>query len=190
MQHSPALPKLIALCGNPLSGKSTVAELLNINLGYAIADDGMPMRHMAMDYLGLSHDQVFTQAGKMETVLLNNKDYTVREILGQIGNAFEEKFGGAIIPLMTHATLNPDVNSVMTSVRREQGGYWKSQGALVIEIVNPQAGPSNYAFDSYNRAHVDVTILNDGLFRGLAPDAARADLLEKLCAVLDIQTFS
>lgn len=186
MSETPALPKLIALCGNPLAGKSTAAEILRDRLMYRIADDGLPLRQMGMNYLGLTAKQVFSQEGKLEKVWLNNRDWTVREILGEIGNAFEEKFGGEIIPMMTHNTLDANESYVMGSVRREQGAYWKSQGALIIEIVNPGAGPSNYEFDSFNRAHVDVTILNDGLFRGLSPEHARVDLMDKLFCVLNV----
>jgi hypothetical protein len=181
---SPTLPRLIALCGNPLAGKTTAAELLQDVLGYTIADDGLPLRRMAMDYLGLTEDQVFTQSGKLEMVELNGKMWQVRDILGEIGNAFEEKFGGAIIPMMTHRTLDPGKRYVMASVRRDQGLYWAAQGALVVEIVNPLAGPSPFEFDQFNRAPIQKTILNDGQACG-APDAfARMLLKDRLLDML------
>src|SRR5687768_10641087 len=93
-------PRFIALCGNPLSGKSTAQRLLHNSLGYVPVDDGRPLRDIAVDYLGLTEAQVTTQAGKLETVSLNGRDWIVRDILGEIGNAFEEKFGGDVIPLM------------------------------------------------------------------------------------------
>lgn len=179
------LPRMIALCGNPLSGKSTAAELLSMNYGYVVADDGLPLRKIAMDYLGLTEHQVFTQEGKLEKVVLNGREWTAREILGEIGNAFEEKFGGDIIPMMTHHARPEGEYSVFGSVRREQGHYWREAGALIIEIVNPLAGPSSYEFDYYNADYCHAQVQNDGLARGLSGAAARKDLFEKLSRAIE-----
>lgn len=178
------LPRLIALCGNPTSGKSTAAEIINEAYGHELADDGLPLRKIAMDYLGLTADQVFTQAGKLEFVTINGREWQVREILGEIGNAFEEKFGGDIIPIMSHNARPKGSYSVFGSVRREQGRYWREQGALVLEIENPLAGPSKFEFDTYNPAYAHAKIKNDGLARGLSPEVARKDLAEKLFAII------
>jgi hypothetical protein len=177
-------PKIIALCGNPTSGKSTASEIINDVYGHELADDGLPLRKIAMDYLGLTADQVFTQAGKLEFVTINGRKWQVREILGEIGNAFEEKFGGDIIPIMSHNARPKGAYSVFGSVRREQGRYWREQGGLVIEIENPLAGPSKFEFDTYNPAYAHAKIKNDGLARGLSPEEARKDLREKLVAIV------
>ncbi|QIG69056.1 hypothetical protein EVB77_022 [Rhizobium phage RHph_N1_10] len=177
-------PKLIALCGNPTSGKSTASEVISELYGHTLADDGLPLRKIAMDYLGLTPEQVFTQEGKLEYVTINGRRWQVREILGEIGNAFEEKFGGDIIPIMSHNAQPKEQFSVFGSVRREQGRYWKEQGALVLEIINPLAGPSQYEFDTYNPEYADHQIQNDGLARGLSSEEARRDLTEKLVAVI------
>lgn len=182
------IPSIIALCGNPTSGKTTASEIISSIYGHTVADDGRPLRMIAIDYIGLSKHQVFSQEGKLEKVMLNGREWTVREILGEIGNAFEEKFGGDIIPIMSHNTCPKGERSVFGSVRREQGLYWRNQGALVLEIVNPLAGPSPYEFDTYNAAFCHYQILNDGLARGLTPVDARADLAEKL--VQAIETFA
>ncbi|PZR92271.1 MAG: hypothetical protein DI537_13875 [Stutzerimonas stutzeri] len=180
------LPQLIALCGHPTSGKSTAAECLQGLEGYHLVDDGKPLREIAKSYFGLTHDQVYTQAGKLEEVELNGRTWTVREILGELGNAFEEKFGGDIIPIMSHNSLPVGQLSVFGSVRREQGAYWRKHGALVIEIVNPLAGPSPYAFDRYNPAHCHYSIINEPPAGGFAanPVTARAELGIKLAHVL------
>lgn len=178
------VPKIIALCGNPTSGKSTAAEIINEVYGHELADDGLPLRQIGMNYLGLTPEQVFTQEGKLEKVTLNGREWTVREILGEIGNAFEEKFGGDVIPIMSHNARPKEAYSVFGSVRREQGLYWRNKGALVLEIVNPLAGPSPYEFDTFNPVHCHAQIMNDGLARGLDRAAARQDLLEKLVAVI------
>ncbi len=180
MSNLPHAPSLIALCGNPTSGKSTAAEIISSIYGHELADDGLPLRKIAMDYIGLTAEHVFTQAGKLEYVTINGRRWQVREILGEIGNAFEEKFGGDIIPIMSHNARPKGSRAVFGSVRREQGRYWRDQGALVLEIVNPLAGPSKFEFDTYNNAYCHAQILNDGLARGLSAEAARADLTKKL----------
>lgn len=155
-------PKLIALCGKPGAGKTTVANIIAEEFGYVIADDGLPLRQIAMQYLGLTHHQCFTQEGKLEMTVLNNRPWQVRGILGEIGNAFEEKFGGEIIPMMTHATLNPMGCYVMCSVRRDQGFYWVRHGGVCIEIDNPNVAPSLFEFDIYNEAAITHVIHNEG----------------------------
>lgn len=184
MRELPSPPRIIALCGNPTCGKSTAAEIISSVFGHTIADDGLPLRKIAMDYMGLTPDQVFTQEGKLEKVMLNGREWTVREILGEIGNAFEEKFGGDIIPIMSHHARPKDEMSVFGSVRREQGLYWRNVGALVLEIVNPLAGPSRYEFDTYNPAYCHAQIMNDGLARGLSKKDALQDLQDKLITAI------
>lgn len=180
------MPRIVALCGNPLSGKSTAAELLRDTYGYEIVDDGLPLRKIAMDYFGLTEAQVFTQEGKLEVVSLNGRDMTAREILGEIGNAFEEKFGADIIPLMAYNTMRPDQHYVLGSVRREQGHFWSDKGGVVIEIENPDAEVSRYEFDRYSKAAIHHTVLNDGLHEDLHEDDALFRLLERLSEVLDL----
>jgi len=179
------LPKIIALCGNPLSGKSTATELLSEAYGYEIVDDGLPLRQIAMKYFGLTEHQVFTQDGKLEKVELNGRTWTCREILGEIGNAFEEKFGDDIIPMMSHNTMQPGKYYVLGSVRREQGHFWADKGAVVIEIENPEAGVSRFDFDRYSKAAVQHTVLNDGPAEGLHKDDALLRLLERLSVVIE-----
>lgn len=179
-----SIPEIIGLCGNPTSGKTEAARLIEEIYGHKPADDGLPLRLIAINYFGLTQDQVFTQEGKLEKVMLNGREWAVREILGEIGNAFEEKFGGDIIPIMSNSSRTKGVRVAFGSVRREQGLYWKKQGALILEIQNPLALPSPYEFDSYNPAHVDHVIVNDGLARGLSPAEARADLRDKLIAAI------
>ncbi|SCW95567.1 hypothetical protein [Ancylobacter rudongensis] len=179
----PFPPRLVALCGNPTSGKTEAARIL-AEFGYELVDDGRPLRQIAIEYLGLTRDQVYTQEGKLEFVELNGRRIQVREILGELGNAFEEKFGGDIIPLMSSRLLDPAKRYVFGSVRRKQGLFWRKQGARVLEIVNPLAGPSAFEFDSFDRSAVHSVIINNGLARHLPVEEARADLRAKLVRAL------
>jgi len=161
------LPPFIALCGNPGAGKSEAQKILHNALGYVPVDDGRPLRNIARDYLGLTEAQVTTQEGKAETVTINGQEWVVRDVLGEIGNAFEEKFGGDVIPLMAmHASgmtrsLSKERFS-FGSVRRKQGWFYRARGGVVIEIRRAGTGPLEYAFDRFDRSAVDIVVQNDG----------------------------
>lgn len=154
------LPRLIALCGNPGSGKSTVQKILCEEFSYLPVDDGYCLRDFAMRHCGLTHDQVYTQAGKLETVEIAGKKWIVRDFLGQLGNRVEDLMGPMGIPFMAVTSKNPDHYLSFGSVRRDQGAYYKSLGGIVIEIANPDAGPSAYEFDRYDASLVDYVIAN------------------------------
>lgn len=178
-------PQYIALFGNPGAGKTKAAEILQQQFGYILADDGLPLREIAMKYLGLTHRQCFTQEGKKEIIQINGRDWEARKVLGEIGNAFEDKFGGEIIPQMAHATFDLDEKYVMASCRREQGAYWKSVGAICVEIVNDFAPPSPFEFDWFNPTHIDYRIKND-----FNPAAANEADAEKALLKLAFSLFS
>lgn len=169
-------PRLIALCGHPGSGKTKVAEILAAQYGYAISDDGLPLRKIAMDHLGLTWNQCFTQDGKLEKLDLIGREWEARQVLGEIGNAFEEKFGGDIIPYMSYRGQDPEQRYVMGSVRREQGQFWASKGALVVEVVNAYVKPSKFEFDYYNPRHVHRHIQNNFSADRHDPDIAAENL--------------
>lgn len=178
MQEFDKIPRLIGLCGKPCSGKSTATQILNEEFGYQLTDDGMPLRQIGMKYLGLTYRQVYTQEGKLQHVMLNNQDWQVRGILGEIGNAFEEKFGGDIIPLMSYNSQNLATRYVMGSVRRDQGLFWKKHGGLIIEIDNPSVPESEFEFDVYNKDAIDVVIHNEPNEEN--PEMSMKNLREKL----------
>lgn len=165
-------PRFIAICGNPTAGKSTAQTILHNTLGYVPVDDGRPLRVIAKNWLGLTERQITTQEGKAETVRINGKDWVVRDVLGEIGNAFEEKFGGDIIPLMVmhHYGMAVEISKTgysFGSVRRQQGHFYRRHGGMVIEIQRPGAGPSQYEFDRFDPAAVDAVVVNDGSLQQL-----------------------
>lgn len=188
MLHSiPALPRHIALCGHPKSGKSTTQKILQLNFGVYQVDDGLVLREFAVKELGLSWFQVSTQTGKAETVERFGRTWTVRELLGQFGNAIEGVFGKHALPHMAIQKHEKDAGPFSYgSVRRDQGRVYQDAGGIVIEIQNPEALPSPHEFDRFDSSIVDYIIVNDGLARGLDAQAAYRDLEEKVRTVLEL----
>lgn len=176
-------PRLIALCGNPGSGKSTVQALLR-NIGYEPVDDGFAVRDIAMRHLGLSHDDVYTQEGKARSSEILGQTWQHRVILGEVANRLEEMFGDHIMPWIHTRQLDPAKCYSFGSVRRDQGLFYKRIGALVLGIRNPLAPPSPNEFDRFDETIIDRWIENDGLARGLSADHALLDLAEKLEAAI------
>ena len=157
----PTLPRFVALCGNPLSGKSTAGKLLE-SMGFGLVDDGGPMRKIAIEHFGFSHDDVYTQEGKLRTTKVNGVVMTWRDVVGRLGNALEHQFGADVIPELAYNAVPEGKNAYFGSVRREQGWYHANRGALVLEIRRPGAGPSPYEFDRFNAAAAHAVINNDG----------------------------
>ena len=163
------LPPIIALCGWPKAGKTTVQKILADLYDVVPLDDGLPLREIAVQYLGLTHDQVTTQIGKAATVGINGTPWIARDVLGELGNALEEKFGGDVIPLMAvnrfgldnPAGPNRHQPVSFASVRRQQGWFWRKRGALVIEVVRPGT-EMGAEFNRYDPDAAHCVIVNDG----------------------------
>ncbi len=148
----------------PGAGKSEVQRILHESYGVQPVDDGHAIRAIAVEHMGLTWDQVRTQAGKRETVNLAGKDWVVRDLLGQIGNRLEDLLGPYAMPFVTERQVADKPGSFsFGSVRRDQGRYYQERAGVVIEIVSPNAPPSPYEFDRYDPSVVDVTIQNDGV---------------------------
>lgn len=161
------MPKIFAICGQPKSGKTTLAQLLKKKLGYEIIDDAQPLRSIATRHFGLSSADVMTQSGKLKQVEFMGRQWTVRQILGEIGNALEDKFGVNVIPELAYRRIRRMMERksvehfVVPSVRRDQGIFWQSKGAIVVEIYNPNVPVSTFEFDQYNKSIIDIRLIND-----------------------------
>ncbi|RWI35403.1 hypothetical protein [Mesorhizobium sp.] len=178
------LPAYIGLCGNPKSGKSEAQKILHELYGYEPVDDGHVLREFAVNKLGLSWDDVQTQAGKARYTEILGKNWQNRDILGTLGKQLEDMFGEQIMPFIATRGLDPAKRYSFGSVRKTQGHFFKEAGGVVIQIMNPIAPPSPYAFDNFDYKAVDYTIHNDGLARHLPVEEARADLKAKIVGVM------
>ncbi|MFA9261769.1 MAG: hypothetical protein ACEQSB_00215 [Undibacterium sp.] len=179
------LPALVGICGNPKSGKSLVQTMLESFFSYTPVDDGLALRNFCMNELGLKWEEVYSQEGKLEHTVILGKRWQNRDLLGSLGKQLEDMFGEHIMPFI--ATRNLDSNKIHSfgSVRKTQGAFYRERGGIIIEIVNPDAAPSGYDFDEYDKSVVTCSILNDGLYRGLSSEAALTDLEEKVILAIN-----
>lgn len=181
----PPLPRFIGICGNPKAGKSLVQAILGSELGYTAIDDGFVLREFAVEKLGLTWDDVITQEGKLRSTEILGKEWNHRDLLGTFGKQLEDMFGEHIMPYLAMRNCDPVKHYTFGSVRKTQGEFIRSKGGVMIEVLNPLAPPSGYAFDWYDPASIDITIENDGLqrFNGDAKNAY-LDLEKKVIAAM------
>lgn len=154
-------PILIALCGWPGSGKTEVQKFLTKDFGVVPIDDGGPLRHIAMDHFGLSHDDCYTQEGKTRFTDINGASWENRKILGEIGKALESKFGEFIMPWMATRALAPGMAYSFGSCRRTNGFFYKGQGGIVLEVTGRGEDTGN-DFDRWAPEAVTHRIDNSG----------------------------
>lgn len=178
------MTKLIALCGAPGAGKTEVQAYLSKHYGVIPVDDGHPLRDFAMRHLGLTHADVSTQDGKASLrAFPGGRHMFVREALGELGNRIEEVFGPDAIPEMAYNWAMRDAAACVAayydgrygmspraycfgSVRRQQGRFYKTKGATVVEIKRPGHEPVN-EFDRYDPSLADFTINNNSTLEAL-----------------------
>lgn len=161
-------PKIVALCGHPRHGKSTVQVFLQ-ELGIRPLDDGRPIRLEGMKRFGLTWEQVSTQEGKLQIIEAFGRQMEVREALGLIGKENEDTDPGhwaeRALELLREEGDGGPVS--FGSVRRTQGFSYRDRGGLVIEIRDPRKPDSPYDFDHYDPLAITHTVVNDGTLEQL-----------------------
>ncbi len=155
-------PNLIAICGFPEAGKSAVQRIMLEQWGVVSCDDGKFLRDIAKANFGLTDWHVYTQEGKSSSVEIAGRIWVVRDVLGTIGKAFEDKFGDEIIGEIACNSIETRPGHIYSfgSVRKTQGHAYKRRGGIVIEVVRPGKA-AKYDFDVYDKSVVDFTIQND-----------------------------
>ncbi|WP_116654012.1 hypothetical protein [Pelagibacterium sediminicola] len=150
------LPRLIGICGHPGAGKSDVQNALEKHFHYTPTDDGQPLRAIAIDQFGLSHDDVYTQAGKHCHSTIDGRYIQHRDVLGRIGNALETQLGENLLAWLETKNLDPSNRYSFGSVRRQQGVVYRALGGVILGIRRPSVEPSRYEFDRFDESLVDV----------------------------------
>lgn len=168
------LPRYIALCGRPKSGKSKVQEYLNEIFGVQPIDDGKVLREACKILYGLNDNDVYTQEGKHGFVDICGKSFQVRDLLGELGNMMEDTYGEFFMPEAAVREANKYGYPTFSfgSVRKTQGHFYKQQGGIVIEVIRPGVPESPYDFDKYDQNIIDHQIHNDGSLEDLRNNVA------------------
>ena len=184
------IPKLVALCGWPQSGKTTLAEYLSDEYGAQVVDDGAILREACMALYGLDWGDLYTQEGKAKTIKVCDKVYTHRQLAGHLGNLLEQFYGEQFVPEQTLRRLlkhTPELDGapfyVFPSVRRTQGITWRNAGGMVVAIERPGLKFSGNDFDAFDESLVDRWIVNGGTVEDMCQQAKRLfDALAKRAA--------
>lgn len=165
------LPRYIALCGHPTSGKSEVQKILRANFDVRPVDDGFALRDYAMRHMGATQEQVFTQEGKKSLAyiggepvidLRTGEHLQWRHVLGRIGNQLEDLFGNQHLPqsAMLDADRQGPGSYSFGSVRKDQGQAYKKRGGLIVGVIAPWAPGTGNDFDKFDATLVDIWINN------------------------------
>jgi len=163
----------IALCGPSKAGKTTVQQILSEEFGVIPVDDGRVLRDMGKLVFGLTEYDVTTHEGKAKKVEILDREWEVKEILGELGKAIEDNFHEFIVPYVTIKNhCDDDSNYSFGSVRRNQPIFFKNLGGFVLEILR-EGTEVKYDFDSYDTDSVDVTIANNGTIAELKEKVVR-----------------
>lgn len=163
-------PRYVGLCGAPQVGKTEIAQHLQRRFRACVVDDGQVLREAAVKLFGGCWADYNTQEGKARTRLVCGKEYTNRQLLGQLGNLLEGHFGDQFMPEaaieMAGDTSVTAPLFVFPSVRKNQGITYRAHGGVVIEVTRPGCVPVN-DFDHYDKSLVSYTISNGGSLQEL-----------------------
>lgn len=158
------LPKYIALCGWPKSGKDEVAKILASLLNARVIDDGEPLRYAAPRLFGYDANLPYTQEGKATQVDTPTGRMTVRQTLGDLGKFLEGTYGHEFMAwrAIREAERYSHNHFIFPSVRRSSASAFKGLDSIVIEVRRPGYDSSPHDFDWFDPAHVDHVIHNTG----------------------------
>lgn len=130
--------RLVGLVGKAGSGKDTLADQMATD-GWEKVAFADALKHMCMDYLGLSHDDAYTQEGKMRM----NADWgmTNRAILQKVGteamrDGFDKDVWVKILMIRVRKMLSEGRKVVITDCRFDNEAQMvEDMGGIVVEVV-------------------------------------------------------
>lgn len=182
--------RLVGLVGKAGSGKDTLADEIAVD-GWEKVAFADSLKHLCMDYLGLSHDDVYTQEGKMRENPVWGM--TNRAILQKVGteamrNGFDKDVWVKILGIRIRKMLAEGRKVIVTDCRFDnECQLVEDMGGIVVEVVRDAA--SNLSGDEQrhaseqpvSRGYVSFTIENNrdrSRLRGLF-DASMRTFLSK-----------
>ena len=130
--------RLIGLVGKAGSGKDTLADAIAVD-GWEKVAFADSLKRMCIDYLGLSHDDAYTQEGKMK--FNETWGMTNRAILQKVGtdamrNGFDKDVWVKILGIRIRKMLDEGRKVVVTDCRFDNECQMiEDMGGLVVEVV-------------------------------------------------------
>ena len=165
------MKKIIALVGNPGSGKNEVANILCRVHGYKLIDDSYWLKSIASRKYNIPVDWFYDRRYKDEAISdLAGK--SPRQLAGELGNEIESLIDPVVFAKLAYSEMPESGLYVVPSVRQTQPDFWKSVDATLIEVVRSEAIDPGNNFDWYNAERVDFRIHNEGTLKDLENSVA------------------
>lgn len=163
---------LIGLVGKAGSGKDTLADEIAVD-GWEKVAFADSLKHLCMDYLGLSYEDAYTQEGKMR---FNDVwGMTNRAILQKVGteamrNGFDNDVWVKILKIKVKKMLDEGRKVIVTDCRFDNECQMiEDLGGIVVEIVRDSQSQNLSAIEQkhaseqpVNRKFVAFTVNNNG----------------------------
>lgn len=175
---------IVGITGAAGSGKDTLAEMIK-NDGWERLAYADALKHVCMDYLGLSYDDVYTQEGKAKF----NEFWgmTNREILQKVGtdamrNGFHKNVWIKIAELKLKEMLSSGKKVIVTDVRFDnEAELIESLGGCVAKIVrNNENGLSNVEQAHASERGIDDKYVSFVIKNDLSKELLKTEFYVKL----------
>lgn len=164
--------RLIGLVGKAGSGKDTLADEIAAD-GWEKVAFADSLKRMCIDYLGLSHDDAYTQDGKMR--MNPHWGMTNRTILQKVGtdamrNGFDKDVWVKILQIRIRRMLDEGRKVVITDCRFDNEAQMvEDMGGLVVEVVRDSQSKNlssveqqHASEEPVSRRYVAFTVDNNG----------------------------
>ena len=164
--------RLIGLVGKAGSGKDTLADEIAAD-GWEKVAFADSLKRMCIDYLGLSHDDAYTQEGKMR--MNPHWGMTNRTILQKVGtdamrNGFDKDVWVKILQIRIRRMLDEGRKVVITDCRFDNEAQMvEDMGGLVVEVVRDSQSKNlssveqqHASEEPVSRRYVAFTVDNNG----------------------------
>ena len=164
--------RLIGLVGKAGSGKDTLADEIAAD-GWEKVAFADSLKRMCIDYLGLSHDDAYTQDGKMR--MNPHWGMTNRTILQKVGtdamrNGFDKDVWVKILQIRIRKMLDEGRKVVITDCRFDNEAQMvEDMGGLVVEVVRDSQSKNlssveqqHASEEPVSRRYVAFTVDNNG----------------------------